>query len=116
MQGRTLHVVHVHPAAFAFDLGKGGDHHPREPRHALLVEPGLVLGLGGLHAQQLRLSLTHLRYAGYFLGEFARAAVFGEQGRQHALWVCIGECDFQLAALGAEAGLRRATQGLGGEP
>ena len=81
-----LDVVHVDPAVPALDFGEGLDQQPREPRHALLVAPGGVLGLG--RAQHLQFGLGGL--GGLVLAQVVGQPVLGgdEEGlaqpRQHA--------------------------------
>jgi hypothetical protein len=55
-----LDVVHVDPAMLALDFGEGGDQDAREPRHALLVSHGVVLGLRGTALDGMFLCGAHL--------------------------------------------------------
>ena len=114
--GCAFNVVHVHPAALAFECRESGDHDPCQSCHMLLIEPGFVLSLRSLHAQQFCLCLAHLFDARYLVTEFARRTVFGQQGRQNALRDALGERKFKLTPLRAEAGLAGAAQGFGSRP
>ena len=83
-QCRTLQIPHVDPAAFAFELGVFHDQQAGQPRHALLVQPGLVLGLSGQHLQYQVLRLAHGLYAGDLVAELARCSGLGEQRILHS--------------------------------
>ena len=69
--GGLFDVVHVDPAMAALDLGIAAQQHARQPRHALLVEPGFVLGLRQAQALQLRCRILRC----VELGQMLRQAV-----------------------------------------
>ncbi len=80
-QRGTLDIIHVDPAAVALQRGELGNQHTCQPRHALLVEPGVVLLAGGHHTQHQILRNAHLFDANDFFTKLARRALLGQQGR-----------------------------------
>ena len=74
----ALHIVHVHPAVLVLDGGKRCNQATRQPGHALLVQPRIVLAAGGEQALQFGLGLLR----GGILFEVLREPVFlgHEQG------------------------------------
>ena len=111
-QRGALDVVHVDPATLALERRELVHQQAGEPRHALLVVPGLVLRLRGQHIQQLRLHGADLLDAHHLVAEFARAAGLGQQRGEHAVGITAGQRLFQLAALGTERRLAGAPQRL----
>ncbi len=110
----TLDVAHVDPATFALEHREFVDQQARQPCHALLVEPGVVLRLRRQHIQQPRLHRPHLLDARHLVAELARAAALRQQRGQHAVDVALRQRLFQLAALGAERRLAGTSQYLRG--
>ena len=78
-QRRAFQVSHVDPAAFALELCVLHHQQARESRHALLVQPSLVLGLGLRNFDQTVLRLANRLNACQLVAEFARSAFLGEQ-------------------------------------
>ena len=72
-------VVHVHPAARALDHPVFGEQAAREAGHALLMEPGGVLGLGGQHVLHRILRGAHGVDVGERVVELARLVRQREQ-------------------------------------
>ena len=59
--GGAFHIVHVDPTALTFEGGKLLQQQSAQTRHALLVEPGLVLCAHRQYAQHQVLGVAHLR-------------------------------------------------------
>ena len=112
-QGRALHVVHVHPALLALDLCKISDEHAGQPRHALLISPGIALVACFHHLEHQLLRLANGRDACDLLAKLARRAFFGEQRGKGGGQVAFGQCGFQLHALGRKRGRAGPAQGFG---
>ena len=98
----ALHVVHVHPAACAFECGELRHQHPCEPRHTLLVVPGFVLRLGGVVLLHQVLRQTHLVDADNLFAKLARLAFLGQQGITDACGVGQRHGHFQFTSFGGE--------------
>ena len=115
-QARSLlDVVHVDPAVAALDLGVAAQQQAREARHALLVEPGLVLLLRLQHPQHPLLHGDHRIDLRNLVAELARGAFLGQQGRADSLPVVAADGLLQLHTAGSKAwcsGLRQNAGGL----
>ena len=109
-----LHVVHVDPAALVLEGGKAGEQHACEAGHALVVQPGLVLGAGSQHAHGHVLRSTHLLDAGELVAELARLALLREQCVDHPRAIQAGERLLQFDALGRKRHRAGAAKGCGG--
>ena len=107
-QGRALHIVHVHPAVLLLDGGKLRNQAARQPGHALLVLPGLVLAAG--HQQALQLGLGLLR--GGELLQVLRQAVF--LGHEHRFAQHVQALVQVGAGQRVDDGVRRLLRGLVG--
>ena len=114
--GCSLDVVHVHPTALALERGEFPDQQAGQARHALVVQPGLMLGAGRREAKGQILRGTNLRQALEFLAELARLSLLREQGLQDCIHVARGQCALQLHTLGRESrrtGPSERTRGIG---
>ena len=107
-QGRALHIVHVHPAVLLLDGHKLRNQAARQPGHALLVLPGLVLAAGGEQALQLGLGLLR----GGELLQVLRQAVF--LGHEHGLAQHVQALVQVGAGQRVDDGVRRLLRGLVG--
>ena len=104
-QGRALHIVHVHPAVLLLDGGKLRNQAARQPGHALLVLPGLVLAAG--HQQALQLGLGLLR-GGNFSRFFDRRSSLATNIALRSMsrrWFRSGQASASMMASAAFAGL-----------
>ena len=104
----ALYIVHVHPAVLLLDGGKLRNQAARQPGHALLVLPGLVLAAG--HQQALQLGLGLLR--GGELLQVLRQAVF--LGHEHRFAQHVQALVQVGAGQRVDDGVRRLLRGLVG--
>ena len=89
-EGGALHIVHVNPAALTFQRGELRNQQPRQPGHALLVNPGVMLLARRAHTQHQVLRGPHCFNPNNFFTQLARRAGARQQRSQHALKICIG--------------------------
>ncbi len=113
-QRGAFDVIHVDPAAVALQGGELGNQHTRQTRHALLVQPGVVLLAGRHHAQHQVLGHAHLFDTDDFFAELARRALVGQQGRDGRRQVAGRQRALQLHPLGRKSRCARAAQRHGG--
>ena len=108
-----LHIVHVHPAPAALEAGELCHQAARQPRHTLLVVPGLLLVLCGHEAQHQVLRLANVFDTGHLVVELAWLALLRQQGVAGCLRLGSGDGLLQLHALGHKGFGAELPQGLG---
>ena len=108
--GAELQVVHVEPAALAFQGGVILKEHTRQTQHALLVGPGQLLCVGLAYAQHQGSGGYHRGIGVQGFAKAASAACLGQQGIEDARRLALGEGAFQLTAFGDIGSLAGGTQ------
>ena len=111
-----LHVVHVDPALLALDVAECHDQLACQPRHALLVHPGVVLCLCRAVAQHQVLRDTHMLDADDLLAKFSRLAGQREQRGLHPGSESGGQRLLQFDTLGGKGFGAGTTQRTRGRP
>ena len=112
-QRGALDVVHVDPAALAFEGGELCDQQTRQPPHALLVQPGFMLMACCGDRQYQVLRLAHQLDADDFFAELARFALSREQSRKNCIHIPVRQGAFQLHPLGRKSRRAGAAQSRG---
>ena len=111
---RTFHIVHVDPAALSFEGSKQRDQLPRQPGHALLVSPGIMLLACRLHAQHQVLRVSHRVNADNFFAKLAGSAGAGQQRRPQAIHIGVSHRLLKCHAAGRKGFGAGAGQRFGG--
>ena len=111
---RTFHIVHVDPAALSFEGSKQRDQPPRQPGHALLVSPGIVLLACRLYAQHQVLRVSHRVNADNFFAKLAGSAGAGQQRRPQAIHIGVSHRLLERHAAGRKGFGAGAGQRFGG--
>ena len=109
---RVLDVVHVDPAALALERRKLRNQQPRQPRHALVVQPGFMLPAREGQFDRQFLRQADLLQAGQLVAELARLSLLRQQRGKHGVHIPAAQRPFEFRALGRKGPGRRAAERL----
>ena len=114
MQGRSLQIPHIHPAALALHIRKTSVECTTQLRHTLLMLPSGMLLLRFLHACAQLLRGADELDPFHLVGKFARLILLREQANGHSIPLFFLQGFEQLYALGGIGFLRSSGEMLGG--